>query len=246
MFCKYCRGSIDDDSVFCKLCGENLSKAEPKVEPAPISNTPIVEEPIVSTDTSQLNEHKCIYCSRPLRPEQSDTDTCDFCYIKRNAEKFSDKVPVDVTSVPEPKRNGSLIWVIVIIVIFILAVTLFSCDGIDTPQPNSSTTTSSVESMTRLEEVDEMYKNEVLEQMISWTLENADAYGSPSTGTNSSEMIDDNTYAVSYNFTAKNSSGTKIKYQLVSACDLSNDDCTIILLKLDNDTVYIDEDFFKE
>ena len=44
MFCKYCGNVIDGDSVFCKVCGKNVT-SEPQIQ-EPVIHNPIAQEPV--------------------------------------------------------------------------------------------------------------------------------------------------------------------------------------------------------
>ncbi|MBQ6554028.1 MAG: zinc ribbon domain-containing protein [Firmicutes bacterium] len=49
MYCKFCGGDIDDDSVFCRICGNKLTDGEPVPEQA---------APVLSDEKTALDEQK--------------------------------------------------------------------------------------------------------------------------------------------------------------------------------------------
>ena len=89
MYCKFCGGNIDDDSVFCRICGNKLTEGAPEENPAAPAlsdeenaetsdekNIKEEEKTALTEDKAEilarLNENVCVAAPMPdIRPAEN-------------------------------------------------------------------------------------------------------------------------------------------------------------------------------
>ncbi len=105
MFCKYCGNVIDGDSVFCKVCGKNVT-SEPQIQ-EPVIHNPIAQEPV---EVKPYVEEAVQYNPEPVQ---------QVAYNSEPSPQVEYKSPTEVPSKKRKSKNKVLPFIMLPIAVTI-------------------------------------------------------------------------------------------------------------------------------